>query len=149
MTTTAAAGPRGQGTDKESTGRQRRDAPPGVVTVGELPRYDRSAWLRARIVGLIDAGGTWRQPAGAESLWSIRQRVGGRVGTPEFRRAVEELLAAGTLIEAWLQPSGAKEPGHVLLIPGRSDALKSPVVKARGRLEVMDREPWYAEIAAG
>ena len=147
--------PAHQGTIKAPS-RHQESAP---VVVGAVPIPDRGGWLRARIVRLIDAGvprqtwdkrdgwafrGEYRHRPGSLSWFEVRQRIGGAVRTPEFVAAVDDLIAAGELIEVWLNIGGRRSAPHSLLLPGRSDSLKHPVARARGLPEVLAAEPWYA-----
>jgi hypothetical protein len=133
-----------------------------VVTIGALSQPDRSDWLEARILALLREGrprsswdparrewgfrGEWLVPPGACSWWEMRQRVGGRVNTVEFRAAVDGLLAGGEVLEVWLAMPDGREPAHTLLLPGHSGVLRHPVAQARGLPEVLRGEPWAATL---
>lgn len=130
-------------------------ASPGHREIVEIrfPEVDgQDRWLPDRIVGLIRVGvprlsrdnqadGWWYRP-GALPWWEVRQRVGGRVRTEVFAEAVEDLLAKGSLIELWTKMLGARPHGHVLMLPGHSDVLRWPIVRARALPEVLKRESW-------
>jgi hypothetical protein len=135
-----------------------------VVTVGELSRVERPEWLRGRIIRLIEAGVPrmeyvggfavgrervqmgWEQAPGSHAWWALRQRLGGRVTAAEFADAIDALIAEGLLIEVWLTPPARRQTPHCLLLPGRSDGLRHPVARARGRADVLSREPWHGAL---
>src|SRR5205823_3542415 len=100
--------------------------------------------LRQRIIEAIrvprfrrgSGEGSW----GWRPWWSVRQAIGGRVRTEAFRRAVEELLAQGALVEAWLEARDQRARPHVLLLPGALGELDRAVCEVRGREDVLRRE---------
>jgi hypothetical protein len=134
-----------------------------VVERGDLSPPTASEALKARILAIL-AGGQpdsrwdrklgewvadgWRVPPGAHPWWRVRQSVGGKVAGADFVAAVAGLIGEGEVIEVWLAPRGLATPPHVLLLPGWSRSLIRPVVKARGRLDVLEAEPWSAGLAA-
>ena len=138
--------------------------PGAVITVGELPVIDRAVWLRLRIIRLIDAGVPrmefvgdfltggervqtgWEQAPGSCAWWALRQHLGGRVTAAEFADAIDALIAEGLLIEVWLAPPDRRQTPHCLLLPGRSEGLRHPVARARGRADVLSREPWHGAL---
>src|SRR3954466_7213593 len=135
-----------------------------VVTVGEFPAIERPEWLRGRIIHLIEDGVPrmdyvggfavgrervqtgWEQPPGSHAWWALRQRLGGRVTAAEFVDAIDALIAEGLLIEVWLTPPPRRQTPHCLLLPGRSDGLRHPVARARGRADILSREPWHGAL---
>jgi len=98
--------------------------------------------------GVYGYHGLWWHRPGALPWWEARQRVGGRVGVPAFRGAVDGLIGRGRLIEVWLAAAGRRAPGHALVLPGHAEALPRGVVRARGRGDVLAREPWAAALGA-
>jgi len=128
-----------------------------AITIGDWPAHDPGASLRARILDLVSKGvprapcdergdGWWQRP-GAMLRWEARVRVGDRVPAEAFGRAVEGLIEDGLVIEAWLEPVGRRTPSRVLVLPGRSDALRGRVIRARARPEVLAGEPWAAALS--
>jgi hypothetical protein len=136
-----------------------------IVTVGAPPAPgSEGERLQGRILELVGRGvprlssgpdgrlgyhGEWWHPPGALPWWETRQRAGGRVGAEVFRAAVEALVADGRLLEVWLEPDGQRAPGHLLLLPGYSGALRRSAVMARGRPDVLRGEPWAAGLGGG
>lgn len=125
-----------------------------VITIGNLPaRRAQDALIRHRLFRAVWYGqpGPLRfgRPQQVENgmqrgvlRWSeCRRALGGRVDAAAFRRAVDELVAAGRLIEVWMRARN-RMISHGLLIPGFSSALPYPVCMARGREDVMAREVW-------
>jgi hypothetical protein len=109
----------------------------------------KAALLRAVAAGLCWSDDRWQYPPGTLPWWEARIRLGGRVPAAAFAGAVEDLLAEGKLIEVWLERSGGRDAPHLLMIPGKSSALKRPVAQARGQPEVLAAEPWYAGLSGG
>ncbi len=99
--------------------------------------------------GVLGFHGLWWHEPGTCSWWETRQRVGGRVTADAFRDAVDARTADGRLIEVWLARVGRRQPAHTLLIPGHAAALRRPVTRARGRPDVLAREPWAARLGGG
>ena len=128
-----------------------------IITIGEIPTPDdRMTWIRSRVLELLARGvprhpgddrgdGWWHRP-GALPWWEVRTRIGGRVVAAAFAEAVEGLIGDGLVIEAWLAAHGRQTPSHVLMLPGRSGALKRPVVRARGHAGVLANEPWARDL---
>ena len=124
-----------------------------IITIGEIPTPDdRRTWIRSRVLEILARGiprdpgddrgdGWWHRP-GALPWWEVRTRIGGRVAAAAFAAAVEGMIADGLVIEAWLAARGRQVPSHVLMLPGHSRTLKSPVVRARGHASVLAEEPW-------
>jgi hypothetical protein len=146
--------------------------PPGQGGIKAMPRHPiqeigfpplargRAGWLKDRILAVV-AGGVpelryhlgdpirWRRRPGALPWWEARQRIGGRVTPEEFRRAVDELLAEGRLVEAWLERPDMRDGSHLLVMPGRLEALPLAVARSRGRADVLEREPWARSLRPG
>lgn len=105
------------------------------------PHIDPAEQLRDRILAALRTPryrrGAWQGHWGWRPWWSVRAAVGGRVRTETFRRAVEELLAAGEIIEAWLEPRDQRPRPHILLLPGAFGELDRPVSGVRGREDVL------------
>jgi hypothetical protein len=128
-----------------------------VVTIGSDPVHpDRSARLRARIMRHLEAGEPayrwdseagyvpdgWRVAPGVSPFWRLPTKIGGMTTNEAFYQAIERLLADGLVIEVWCQPTDGRTLAHQLVMPGHSAGLAHPVVKARGRPEVLASEPW-------
>lgn len=152
-----------QGIGKAPPGQQQgMRKTPKIVTVGAPPvPEDEGERLRARILDVARSGvprhswdpergwchkGEWLVRLGGWPWWEMRQRVGGRVPEAAFRAAVDELLARGQLLEVWLKPRGRRTPDHILLVPGGGAELPRPVAQARGRSDVLAREPWAGRL---
>lgn len=129
-----------------------------IVEIRSPGNHDRGRWLQDRIVALIRAGlprfteddraKVWWHRPGALPWWEVRQRIGGRIRTEVFAEAIENLLAEGSLIEVWTKMLGARPDGHILMLPGHSDALRWPVVRARALREVLEQESWAQRLAS-
>jgi hypothetical protein len=122
-----------------------------IVIEGTLGPRDQASLVLTRVVRVIASGvrlGPWWGFPGAVPWWLVRRQLGGRVGAQQFRTAVDVLLAAGRVIEVWLEPLGLKDPSHVLLLPKCSGALRRPIAMARGRADVLRAEPWFARLEA-
>jgi hypothetical protein len=113
------------------------------------PEVIKAAILRAVAAGLCWSGNRWRHLPGTLPWWELRIRIGGRVSADAFAQAIEDLLAEGQLIEVWLARADGRDAPHLLMLPGKSSALKRPVAQARGKPEVLAAEPWYAGLSGG
>lgn len=149
--------PRGQ------QGASKATASGGLIEVGNHPTPpDPHARLIARIMDLIARGKRWGyEDAGRPDpehqwwiwpgvcpWWEARQGIGGRTPSERFRRAVDDLLTEGRLIEVWLVQRDDRTAPHLLMIPGHSAALRRPVARARGNPKAIRREPWGPALLA-
>jgi hypothetical protein len=140
MTIESAVGgphcPSDQGSTKGAPRHQRHGE---VVTVSvnlanSITKEDK---LDSRILSILS------QPSYSAYLgWSwtnLRHRIGGKVQAVEFREAIERLLAAGEIVECWMQSNGP-EPTHRLML-ARSCKFIDPasLVTIRGRRDHVTR----------
>src|SRR5438270_13856729 len=108
-----------------------------MISIGELPApVNPVTHLKSRILEIVASGSQlpWSRVPGPGCVpwWEARQRVGGKFAQADFVAAVGELLAEGRLIEGWLQVRGRTTTSHVLLMPGRSEAMIYPIRQAKG-----------------
>lgn len=100
--------------------------------------------FRSRLLSVVEQGEPPRYGPGACRWSEARRRLGGGwVPSRVFQQVVDELVAEGALVECWLHP-GYHPPSrapHVLLLPYFSGPLPAPVVRARGREDVLRKCP--------
>jgi hypothetical protein len=89
----------------------------------------------------------WIHEPGRITYSELRFKVGGRVSTSEFRGAIEDLLAAGELIEVRLVRMDQRATKHLLIRPGRFKVLERAAAEVRGRPDILAQEPWAASLA--
>lgn len=112
----------------------------GLLAAGSWPpRPSREEQVRTRLLFLVRRGEPPRYPPGSIRLTAARRGLGGGWCPARMLRGIlDELVRSGKLIEAWLgnyHPPGRRP--HVLLLPRFAGPLRAPVVRARGREDVL------------